>query len=103
MSEKQKMNNLLGWTSKNINLERVIFNFSSEAKGELKKFIQSSSGFKETEAIVIGASDFPKFKSELEICREEIEYGQKFVILGSIQGLAYKEIQLYCWVVSNLL
>lgn len=103
MNEKQKTNNLLGWTSKNINLERVFFNFSPEAEGELKKFLQSSSQFKEIEAVVIGASDFPKFKSELEICREEIEYGQKFVILDSIQGLAYNEIQMYCWVVSNLL
>lgn len=37
------------------------------------------------------------------MCREEIDHGQRFVILEPMEGLTYDEIQMYCWIISNLL
>lgn len=100
---KQRTSIHRGWNSSNIDLDRVFFKFSLETEKEFKKYIQSLDELKEIEDIEFSISDFPKLKNELEACRNEIEQGQRFVILEPVEGLAYNEIQLFCWTISNLL
>ena len=103
MNQKYQVSPQRGWDSRTLDLGRVFFKFSPEAEKEITKFIQNSGEFKEIEKIVISTSDFPKVESELKICQEEIEHGQRFIILEAIEGLSPQEIQIYFWIVSNLL
>ena len=91
------------WNASNLDLGRVFFKFSPEAEEQFKYYIQNLGELDQIKNFIISKSDFPKFESELEICREEIEHGQRFVVLESIEGLDYNEIQMYCWIISNLL
>ncbi len=91
------------WNASNLDLERVFFKFSPEAEEQFKYYIQNLGDLIYTRNLIITKSDFPKFESELGMCREEIEHGQRFVVLEPIEGLAYNEIQMYCWIISNLL
>jgi len=103
MSTKQKERGFQHWDSKTLDMERVFFKFSGKAEDEIKNRIQKLDETKEIEENNVLMADFPTLVNEIEPCREEIEDGQGFVILESIEGLAYNEIQFFCWTISNLL
>lgn len=103
MSTKQETDRLHGWTSESIDLKRVFLNFSNEASDELKYFLQNSSSPGVLEEIEIFPPDFPKLNHELNNCRKEVDCGQRFVILEGFEGISYRDIQKYFWIVSNLL
>ena len=91
------------WDTSNLDLERVFFKFSPAAEEQFKYFIQSMGEFNQITDLNISKLDLPQFLNELELCREEIENGQRFIILQPIEGLRYNEIQMQCWIVSILL
>ena len=64
------------WNASSLNLERVFFKFSPEAEEQFKYYIQNLGELNQVRNFIISKSDFPKFESELEMCREEIEHGQ---------------------------
>lgn len=103
INTKLKERGLQHWDSKTLDMERVFFKFSSKAEDEIKNRLQSLDENKEIEENNVLMADFPTLVNEIDSCREEIEDGQGFVILESIEGLAYNEIQFYCWTISNLL
>jgi hypothetical protein len=104
MKIHQQTNRCSRWNASNLDLERVFFKFSPEAEEQFKYYIQNLGDLKNyNRNFIIIKSDFPKFESELEMCRQEIDHGQRFVILESIEGLAFDEIQMSCWIISNLL
>ena len=103
MNMKQQTSEHGRWNASNLDLGRVFFKFSPEAEEQFKYYIQNLGELDQIKNFIISKSDFPKFESELEACREEIEHGQRFVILEPINGLDYNEIQMYCWIISNLL
>jgi alpha-ketoglutarate-dependent taurine dioxygenase len=103
MSLKQQTINGREWTASTIDLGRVLVKFPLEVETELKNYIQSLGTIGEIESTPISRSDFPLLDKALDPVREEVEYGQRFVILDSVGGLAYNEIQLFFWIIGHVL
>jgi alpha-ketoglutarate-dependent taurine dioxygenase len=70
---------------------------------ELKKYIRDLGKLNDIESIPISKSDFPHLDKALDQVRQEVEHGQRFVILNSVEGLAYNEIQLFFWIIGHVL
>jgi alpha-ketoglutarate-dependent taurine dioxygenase len=97
------MNQSAGWNKHTIDLSKVFFQFSNEAKNELTKYISGLSNPEHVDQLAIDPNELPFTKENIEKFRNEVDNGQKFVVLKAIENLDAVGIEKFHWIISKLL
>ncbi len=91
------------WTAETIDLNRVFFHFSDSAVLEFKNYLKLIPAFTHVDELKIDRLYFPSLNADLLKVTEETDSGQRFIVTKSIPELNESEIEIFHWVLSNLL
>lgn len=88
---------------KNVDLNRVFFKFGPHATTEITKYILAISQTKHIDEIEVDKEQLCISVKEVESFRSELDDGQKFIIVDSIEGFGPIETEALHWILSKIL
>ena len=91
------------WKRSTLDLSRVFFKMKQSAEEELREYIATLPKTGYVDEVLIDKSKLTNTIIEVEQFRREVDEGQKFVVLESINGFGPIETELFHWIISLLL
>jgi len=91
------------WNFKTIDFDRVFFNFSQESITEFNQYLKTVPKVLHVDELKIDRQVFPNILNDLIKLTSETDSGQRFVVTRPIPNLTEPQIEIFHWVLSNLL
>jgi alpha-ketoglutarate-dependent taurine dioxygenase len=91
------------WDINSIDSSKIFYTFSSETAEEIKKLTAAIGKHELIDQVIFETSNLLSLKKEIVTIQREVDLGQKLVIVKSIAGLNFYEIETLQWIISKLL
>ena len=91
------------WDIQSIDTTKIFYTLNETSKNEIKKLIIEIGKHDFIDQVNIDLTSLISFKNEIKIIQNEVDFGQKFVVIKAIEGLKFYEIETLQWIISKTL
>ena len=97
------MNSNANWTISTLDTDRVFYNLTQATCDEVTNYINSLPKTNNIDEASIRRTDLPMLMEEIIKFSNEVDNGQRFVVLKPIPGLNEIQIEAFHWILSKML
>ena len=91
------------WNNETIDKNKIFYQLSNESKNEITKVIKEIGKHEFVDQVKVDLSNLNTFCNEIKSIENEVDDGQKFVVINAIEGLNFFEIETFHWILSKVL